>query len=119
METNRTVPVQAEGGLPKPAPTSTQRWLLLAVLFVGIAFRVGLSSTKIAMWGGWLGSFWLVAMLAVTPFIWRRAIKSRTGLACGLAAIALCVLQIVHFYEDDGLREYLVLGIPAALAPFF
>lgn len=100
----------------KPVPTKAQRWLLLAVLAVGILFRISILNCAFARWDGCYGVFWLVAMAAVTPFIRRQALQSKTGLACGVAAIALCILQMVHGYEDNELPFYRLLGIPAAMA---
>lgn len=99
----------------KPAVTPAQRWLLLAVLLVGIAWRLGFADTDIFTWGGWYGAFWLCAMLAVTPFIWRQAVKSRTGIACGIAAVALCILHIMRGSRNGELTGYLALAIPAAM----
>ena len=101
-----------------PAPqklpvTSAQKWLLLATLIVGVVWRMG---WEIAWDDYWYGTFWLVAMAAVTPFIWRRALKSRTGMAIGGAAVALCVLRMVRGGGmPDDLLGYLTLSIPAVM----
>ncbi len=94
----------------RPVYTSAQRWLLLGVLIVGIAWRWGCELPH----GNWYGAFWLAAMAVPTVFLWRRVCKDRTAMAIGAAAIALCVLMLAHGGRND-LNLLLLAGIPAAM----